>query len=381
VTEIITANSRQFMYTGKAFLSLLRSVEGEYLSSIQAKLLPHKLSFDSSNSPSVVDTGIPYNYSFHADSAVRLQPCSTPLDTRNFRPHHEHMAVQSSTSNIYDWRDRPSTSHSAYNGEIRGEMRDHMVSSASRAGDCLEASDRAIPQAINTVDLLLFQTRFSSLSPSLVSSDSHGSPAIKTKFTLPEGATVTHWVNSYAQLCNLFGEEYEKLKGIAMIGDESFRKDAKEFIDLFCCRWSLENPWSRLPEENPTSKGSLTERILRSLRCAETIEFESAIDPAKLRMARVLLYHHFKQKCVDLRKDPKISSYLSQGKGVASVANDAILREIYGCYDQSISEKTRQKRESRFDWHKRVGKRWSFVAFHLGVGILLTCGHGLATRV
>jgi hypothetical protein len=111
-------------------------------------------------------------------------------------------------------------------------MRDHMVSSASRAGDCLEASDRAIPQAINTVDLLSFQTRFGSLSPSLLSSDSHGSPAIKTKFTLPEGATVTHWVYSYAQLCNLYGEDYEKLKEIAEIGDKSFRKDAKEFIDL-----------------------------------------------------------------------------------------------------------------------------------------------------
>jgi hypothetical protein len=102
VTEIITANYRQFMYTGKAFLSLLASVEGECLSSIQAKLLPHKLLIDGSDGPSVVNTEIPYNYSFHADSAVRLQPCSTALDTRNFRPRHEHMAVQSSTSNIYD---------------------------------------------------------------------------------------------------------------------------------------------------------------------------------------------------------------------------------------------------------------------------------------
>ncbi|KAI0568582.1 hypothetical protein Alg215_12106, partial [Pyrenophora tritici-repentis] len=128
------------------------------------------------------------------------------------------------------------------------------------------------------------------------------------------------------------------------IGDKSFRKDAKEFIDLFCCRWSLENPWSRLSEENPTSKGSLTERILKSLYCAEKIEFESAIDPAKLRMARILLYHHYKQKCIDLSKDPRISSYLSQGTGIASVANDMILEEIYGCHNQSTSEEAKRKR-------------------------------------
>jgi hypothetical protein len=125
----------------------------------------------------------------------------------------------------------------------------------------------------------------------------------------------------------------------------------------------------------------LTERILRSLYCAERIEFESAIDPAKHRMAIILLCHHYEQKCIDLRKDPKISSYLSQGKGIASVANDAILEEIYGCYDQNTSEKTRRKRESRFNRHKRIGKRWSFVASHLGVGIILTCSHRLATRV
>jgi hypothetical protein len=290
------------------------------------------------------------------------------------------MAVQLSTSTIRNPRDRTLTSRSA-SREAQGQMRDHMVRSASRAENRLEASDRPIPQAINTVDLLSFQTRFSSLSPSLLSSDSHGTPASKTKFTLPEEATVTHWVHSYAQLCNLFGENYEKLTDIAEIGDVSFRKDAKEFIDLFCCRWSLENPWSRLPGENPTSKGSLTKRILRSLYCAETIEFESAVDPAKLRMARILLYHYHEQKCIDLSKDPEISNYLSQGKGIATVANDAIFEEIYGCCDQSTSEETNKKRLSRFHWHKRVGKRWSFVASYLGVGIVLTCSRELAARV
>jgi hypothetical protein len=376
MTHMKPADSRQFLYTGKAFLSLLASVEDECLDSIQAKLLPHKLSFDSSDSLSSVDTG--------------LQPCSTHLDMRNHRSHRESMVAPSSTSNIYDFRDRPATSHLAHHGsmlrEVQGEMRNPMASSDSRARDFLEASKKAIPQAINTTEsrsslLLSFQTKLGSLSPSLLSPNCHGSPVMKTKFTIPEEATVTHWVHSYAQLCNLYGEDYDRLRAIMQIGDISFRKDAKEFINLFCCRWSLENPWSRLPEENPTSKGSLMERILKGFYSAETIEFESAVDRVKLRMARVLLYHHYNQKCIDLTKDPKISSYLSQGKGIASVANDMILKEIYGCHDQNTSKEARQKLARRFDWHKKVGQRWSFVASHLGVGIILTCSRELATRV
>ena len=86
MTNMNPADSRQFVYTGKAFLSLLGSVEGECLDYIQAKLLPHKLSLDSSDGLSIVDTG--------------LRPCSTHLDMRNYGSHRESAAVQSSISNI-----------------------------------------------------------------------------------------------------------------------------------------------------------------------------------------------------------------------------------------------------------------------------------------
>jgi len=108
MTHMKPANSRQFLYTGKAFLSLLASVEDECLDSIQAKLLPHKLSLDSSDSLSSVDTG--------------LQPYSTHLDMRNHRSHRESMVAPSSTSNIYDFRDRPATSHLAHHGSMLREV-------------------------------------------------------------------------------------------------------------------------------------------------------------------------------------------------------------------------------------------------------------------
>jgi hypothetical protein len=92
VTKTETADSGHFMYIGKAFLSLLASVEGEYLDSIRTKLLPHDLSLQSP---------MPYRYLFHADSGVDLRPCSNHLDTRSFRPR------LASTSDISDWRNCP----------------------------------------------------------------------------------------------------------------------------------------------------------------------------------------------------------------------------------------------------------------------------------
>jgi len=153
------------------------------------------------------------------------------------------------------------------------------------------------------------------------------------------------------------------------ISDISFRKDAKEFIDLFCCRWSLENPWSRLLEENPTSKGSLIERILKGFYSAETIEFASAVDRVKLRIARILLYHHYNQKCIDLTKDPRISSYLSQGKGIASVANDMILKEIYGCHDQNTSKEASTSPKSLSDRDLKILVTYLFYGYPEGVRI------------
>ncbi|KAF2818143.1 hypothetical protein CC86DRAFT_399382 [Ophiobolus disseminans] len=132
------------------------------------------------------------------------------------------------------------------------------------------------------------------------------------------------------------------------VAEDDFIYTGRAFLSLLASveeEWGgLDNPWFRLPGEDPTSKGSLTERILKSLYCAETIEFESVIDPAKLIMARILLHHHYEQKCTELNEDPNVSNYLSQGKGVASVAIDAILEGTYGRYDRNTSAKARKKR-------------------------------------
>ncbi|KAF1365197.1 hypothetical protein EJ07DRAFT_51756, partial [Lizonia empirigonia] len=105
-----------------------------------------------------------------------------------------------------------------------------------------------------------------------------------------------------------------------------------------------EGLWNRAPLSNPSTGSSVVEKMLKSLRCAETIEYDSAVDPVRLRMARIFLYHYFEQKCIDIRKDPNLSNRLSQGKRISSVVLDVILEEMYSCHDQQVSVRVSKQR-------------------------------------
>ncbi|KAF2679227.1 hypothetical protein K458DRAFT_274851, partial [Lentithecium fluviatile CBS 122367] len=95
--------------------------------------------------------------------------------------------------------------------------------------------------------------------------------------------------------------------------------------------------WDRAPLSNPTTGCSVVENVLRSLRCAETIEYDSAVDPFRLRVARVFLYHYLEQKRINIQKDPNLPDLLSQGKRISSVVVDVILEDMYGRYGKQVS--------------------------------------------
>ncbi|KAF1949652.1 hypothetical protein CC80DRAFT_362301, partial [Byssothecium circinans] len=87
--------------------------------------------------------------------------------------------------------------------------------------------------------------------------------------------------------------------------------------------------WYRAPLDNPSTSSSVVERMLMSLRCAETIEHNYAVDLFRLRMARILLYHYLEQRCIDIQEDPKLPNLLSQGKMISSVVLDEVLEDMY----------------------------------------------------
>ena len=66
---------------------------------------------------------------------------------------------------------------------------------------------------------------------------------------------------------------------------------------------------------------------------------------------------------------------------MASAAKDVVLKMIYGCREKTLALEIRKKQENSFTWHKRIGKRWSYVASHLGVGIALTCSPTLEAHM
>ncbi|KAJ6201966.1 hypothetical protein J3E72DRAFT_234146 [Bipolaris maydis] len=158
-------------------------------------------------------------------------------------------------------------------------------------------------------------------------------------------------------------------------------EETGEFIHLVKAFLTLlatiqgKHPWSRLPTGNPVTGMSLTEKIFKSLQCAETIAADSLVEPIKLRMARVLLYHQYEQKLIELRHNSSSSTHLSSGKGLASIAKSVILERIYGSQYQNLTAQAKRKRENSLKWHTRIGKRWSYVTSQLGVGIILTCSH------
>lgn len=75
------------MYMGAAFLSLLASVEGECLDSIQAMLLPYKLSFDRRSNPTtpLLNLSNAQSNSSSHPVIVHFQPSGTSVPTRSLQ--------------------------------------------------------------------------------------------------------------------------------------------------------------------------------------------------------------------------------------------------------------------------------------------------------
>ncbi|EUC39473.1 hypothetical protein COCMIDRAFT_111478, partial [Bipolaris oryzae ATCC 44560] len=157
---------------------------------------------------------------------------------------------------------------------------------------------------------------------------------------------------------------------------EDFIYLGKSFLTLLATVQG-NDPWSRLPTGNPVTGMSLTEKMFKSLQCAEIISADSLIEPIKLRMARVLLYHQYEQKIVDLRHNTSLPTRLSSGKGLASIAKSVILEKIYGSQYKNLTPRASKKRKNSLKWHIRIGKRWSYVISQLGAGIILTCSQVL----
>ncbi|KAJ6284195.1 hypothetical protein J3E71DRAFT_360367 [Bipolaris maydis] len=318
-----------FIQLGKAFLTLLATIQGNCLDYIEAKLSPHKLVFENS-----------FRVQFHPrifDS--HLTAARTPDATQHGTVRNEIIRASFVDGKAPHWR-----------------LGNRLSATETLHLETLE--DRGLEPILNNVPSLHLatQSRMPSVSPSVLSSNWSTSPVQETEFTLPDDAIVTHWLYSYDQLSRLYRSSYEEIQYVVEIGDSFLREDAKDFIDRFCRSWDAEDPWSRLPTRNPVTGMSLIEKIFKSLQCAETISADSL-------------------KLIELRNNSSLPTRLSSGKGLASIAKSVILEKIYGSQYKNLTAQAKQKRENSLKWHTRIGKRWLYVTSQLGVGIILTCSY------
>ncbi|KAF2193605.1 hypothetical protein K469DRAFT_550888, partial [Zopfia rhizophila CBS 207.26] len=168
---------------------------------------------------------------------------------------------------------------------------------------------------------------------------------------------------------------------IIRLGDSFLRVDIVSFLEHFRLGWSQNGFWYRLPLSNPTPDGTTTERLFKSFHCAELLEQGSSVDPVRLRIARIILYHYYEQLCVDSRSNPTILGRRSRGRDTASVATDRILESMYNSSKDQTNPRIWKQRRDSLQKHKKIGKRWSMLAAYLGIGILLACNSGLESQM
>jgi hypothetical protein len=183
-----------------------------------------------------------------------------------------------------------------------------------------------------------------------------------------------------ATLTSIYGDKTrhnltpEGIEQIIKLGDSFLRVDIRSFLESFRHACPADGLWNRQPLSNSTSSQTRIEKLFNGVRCADVLERDLAVDPLRLRMARIIFYQHFEQLCIDLGSNEKLRGRLSPGRDRKSVATDAIVKDLYDL-DQKVQVDggTLKSYRGRVHKHKRIGKRWCMLASHLGLGVLLLC--------
>jgi hypothetical protein len=211
------------------------------------------------------------------------------------------------------------------------------------------------------------------IPPKLLSHPAHIDARLGSASSLPP----TEYLQAFKQLESKDSDNSKYgLKQTIKLSDSFLRIDIISFIHSLHYRCVQNGLWYRPSLGNPMT-GSLAERTLRSLRCAETTEEDTVVGPVRLRLARIFLYHYMEQKVLNIRTNGNMPSLRSRGKDVQSIVIDLTLDDIYGRNNESDSLLVGKQRRESLKTHKGIGKRWSFLAAHLGIGILLTCDPSL----
>jgi hypothetical protein len=147
-------------------------------------------------------------------------------------------------------------------------------------------------------------------------------------------------------------------------------------LRLFCRRWSQTDLGYRPVPSSFDGDDSRMQSLFRRYYHAETFRRRSGIDRLKYRFLRILLYHEFEELCVNIQN----SSEKYRGQKTASVATDKFFDGLGKAYGEDDLTRTEDQRRQSFQKHKAIGRRWSIIASHFGLGIFLTCSPELEAK-
>jgi hypothetical protein len=166
----------------------------------------------------------------------------------------------------------------------------------------------------------------------------------------------------------------ESIDEIIRLGDSFLRVDIRTHLESLRHAWPAEGLWNRQSLSKPAHDQTRVERLFNGVCCADVLERDSVVDPVRLRMARIILYHHHEQLCVDLPNNKRLRGQLSCGRDRASIATDMIVKALYNLeHKDRVDERMLVRYRGRLHKHKRIGKRWCMLAKHLGLGVLFVC--------
>lgn len=122
-------------------------------------------------------------------------------------------------------------------------------------------------------------TEFSSASPSQASSNWSLSPVLDSMYASSASSPPPiRYLRDVKRLDSLYGgtspRGVNNIPEIITLGGTSLREDAVHFRETFRHSWGQHGLWNRAPLSNPTTGSSVVESVLRSLRCAGTVEHD-----------------------------------------------------------------------------------------------------------
>ena len=156
----------------------------------------------------------------------------------------------------------------------------------------------------------------------------------------------THFVRSFTMLTSIYSDRANRfLKAdtiveIIRLIDAFLREDAETYIDAFRLGCSQNGFWDRPVLTNPTRGHTTIEKLFNGVCCAELLEQSSTVHPVRLRVARIILYHHYEQLCIDSRTNRYLLSRRSRSRDRASIATDKILEDMYDMQREQVDLRT-----------------------------------------